>query len=125
MVYGVLADAVVLLHFGFLAYVIFGGFLAWRWRRAIVPHVVAAFWGFVAVAASVTCPLTYVENHFRRLDNRPPLRGTGFIDHYIEGVLYPERYTALLQAAAAVVVVASWLGAFVRWRATGRAPVAR
>ncbi len=43
--------------------------------------------------------------------------GTGFIDHYIEGALYPERYTGLLQALVGAAVVLSWCGILVRHRA--------
>ena len=45
-----------------------------------------------------------------------PLSGPGFIDHYIEGVLYPQEYTQLIQAAAALVVLGSWLGLRIRLR---------
>jgi hypothetical protein len=49
-VYQLLAELVMLLHFGFLAYVTLGGFLAyvtlggflaWRWPWLVAPHVVA------------------------------------------------------------------------------------
>jgi hypothetical protein len=39
----------------------------------------------------------------------------GFIDTYVEGVLYPQRYVAEARAVAAVVVLVSWVG-FVRRR---------
>jgi Protein of Unknown function (DUF2784) len=45
MGYQLLAELVMLLHFGFLAYVALGGFLAWRRPWLIVPHVGAAVWG--------------------------------------------------------------------------------
>lgn len=112
----VLADAVMLVHFAFLVFVVIGGFLAWRWPRLIWVHVPAAVWGFSTVAFSLPCPLTDVEDWARDRAGQAQLSGTGFIDHYIEGVLYPDRYTALLQGLVGIAVVASWLGFTVRRR---------
>lgn len=108
------ADAVMLVHFAYLVLVVFGGFLALRWPQLIWLHVPAALWGFAVVVFSIGCPLTDVENWAREQAGEDRLAGSGFIDHYIEGVLYPERYTGLLQALAGAAVIASWT-AFV-WR---------
>ena len=108
--YALLADLVMFLHFTFLACVVFGGFLALKWPRLIWAHVLLVAWGFLTVAFSIRCPLTDVEDWARTRAGEPMLTGTGFIDHYIEGVLYPEDDTRLVQAAAAVVVAASWVG---------------
>jgi hypothetical protein len=113
MAYEWLATIVLCAHFAFLAYVILGGFLAWRWPRAFWPHLAAAAWGLAVVAIPLTCPLTNVEDWARRKAGEQGLGDVGFIDRYIEGVLYPERYTRLLQVAVAVVVLGSWLGAVV------------
>ena len=111
MAYKWLATLVLSAHFAFLAYVILGGFLAWRWPRAFWPHLVVAAWGLAVVAIPLTCPLTHLEDWARRRAGEQGLGEVGFIDRYIEGVLYPERYTRLLQVAVAVVVLGSWLGA--------------
>jgi Protein of Unknown function (DUF2784) len=107
--YRVLTTAILGLHFAFVAYAVFGGFLAWRWPRLIWPHLAAGAWGFVVIAASLTCPLTYAEDWSRQRAGEPALT-RGFIDRYIEGVVYPERLTAVMQALAATAVVASWIG---------------
>ena len=112
--YGVLADAVVVLHFAFLAFVVAGGLLAWRWPWLIWPHLVAAGWGALIIVFSINCPLTFLEDEFRARAGEPELAG-GFIDTYVEGVIYPERYVAEVRVLVAVVVLASWLG-FVRRR---------
>jgi hypothetical protein len=114
MGYRVLVTAILTVHFAYLAYVILGGFLAWRWPRAFWPHLVAAAWGLAVVGIPLTCPLTTAENWARRRAGSTALT-KGFIDRYIEGVLYPERYTRLLQVLVAVLVLGSWLGAFL-WR---------
>ena len=107
--YGVLIDAVVVLHFAFLAFVVVGGLLAWRWPWLIWPHLAAAGWAALIVAFSLQCPLTHVENALRVRAGEPQLAG-GFIDTYIEGVLYPQRYIAEARALVALVVLVSWLG---------------
>lgn len=123
MGYRLLADAVMTLHFGFIAYVVLGGFLAWRWAWMLAPHMVAVGWGALTVAfpATVICPLTAWEDGARRAAGEQGLPPSGFIDHYIENVVYPDRYTALLQALAAAVVLVSWLGAWTRVRRRSRA----
>jgi hypothetical protein len=38
----------------------------------------------------------------------PPLGPSGFIDHYITGVIYPDWGTGYVQAAVLAAVIASW-----------------
>ena len=83
--YRLLATLVMLVHF---AFVVFGGVVAWRWPRVIWAHLLVAGWGFSTVAFSIRCPLTDVENWARARGGEAELTGTGFIDHYIEGVLF-------------------------------------
>ena len=40
--YRLLADLTMLVHFTFLAFVVFGGFLAWNWPRVIWSHLLTA-----------------------------------------------------------------------------------
>ncbi len=114
MGYRVLADVVMVLHFGFLLFVVFGGFLAWRWPRALVVHLVAAVWGALVITFPIDCPLTTAENYFHALAGEEGLPPSGFIDRYIENVLYPEEYTVALRWLVAAVVLFSWAGAV--WR---------
>lgn len=120
--YGVLATATMLLHFAVLAYLVVGGFLAWRWRWAIGPHLAMAAWGFSSVAFGLNCPLTYVEDWARRRAGGSGL-ATGFIDHYLTNVIYPGRYVAVAQAVVAAVVLTSWVGVVRRWRRPSGSPV--
>jgi len=107
--YRLLVPTILVVHFAFLAYVVFGGFLAWRWRAAIWPHLAAAAWGLLIVFNAVDCPLTWAENWARR---RAGDRGydQGFIDTYVTGVLYRARYLTQMRLLVAAVVLVSWVG---------------
>ena len=92
------ADVVVFLHAAFVFFVLFGGLAVLRWRRLAWLHIPAALWGAAIEIGGWACPLTYLENYFRRLGG-----GTGygvtFIEHYLEPILYPlglTRHTQLL-----------------------------
>jgi hypothetical protein len=114
-----LVTVILAVHFAYLGYVVVGGFLAWRWPRMFWPHLAAAAWGLAVVGIPLTCPLTTAENWARRRAGQTQ-QTAGFIDRYIEGVLYPERYTVLLQVLAGAMVVGSWAGAYLYRRHTRR-----
>ncbi len=118
MFYSVLADAALLAHAAFLAYLVLGGFLAWRWPRTIWPHLGVVLWGLGSVVIGYDCPLTAVEDWARRGAGQSALSDGGFIDHYLTGVVYPEELLVAAQVCAFVVVVVSWLG--LAWRSRQR-----
>jgi hypothetical protein len=115
MDYRLLVSAVLVAHFAFLAYVVLGGLPAIRWPRLFWPHLAAAAWGLVVITFPVACPLTGAEDWARRRAGEAALT-RGFIDRYIEGVLYPARYAGLLHVLVALVVLGSWLLVYRRWR---------
>jgi Protein of Unknown function (DUF2784) len=117
---GVLADVVMLAHFGFLLFLALGGFAAWRFRWVIVPHVAAVGWAVLSVAG-VECPLTGWEDGLRRLAGEDGLPN-GFIDTYVTGVVYPQDHLLAAQLVVATLVAVSWVGLVVRSR---RADVSR
>lgn len=121
MGYRILIALVLALHFGFLGYLVVGGFVAWRWPRTVWLHLAVAGWGVLVVAAELNCPLTVIEHWARRRAGETGV-GQGFIDRYIEGVLYPERYAAVAQGVVAVLVVVSWLGLARQLNAARRSP---
>ena len=119
MGYRILAEVVMVTHLVFLGYLTFGGFLAWRWPWSFWPHLLVASWGIIAVTIGVECPLTYAEDRLRELAGQPGLP-TGFIDHYIEGVIYPEHYTIGIRWLMAAMVAISWTGLVIRRRRPNR-----
>lgn len=104
MLYRLGAEAVLLLHFSFIAFVLFGALLALRWRWVVLAHLPAAAWGCFVELTGRICPLTYVENDLR---SRAGLSGysEGFIEHYLLPVIYPAGLTRHVQFALAGLVV--------------------
>ncbi|SDI08919.1 DUF2784 domain-containing protein [Nonomuraea jiangxiensis] len=114
MMYRLLADAAMVVHFTFLLYLAVGGFVAWRWRRAIWAHLPVVGWGVLSIVTGVECPLTLAEDWARRTAGLEGLPAGGFIDHYIEGVIYPEEYTNLARLGVAVLILFSYVGYVLR-----------
>lgn len=105
-----LAELTMAVHFVVLAYIVLGAYLAWRWLRLIFVHLPFALWGLGIATLGFTCPLTALED---RLRDRTA--GPGFIEQYVDGVLYPEQYLALSRIVAATVVVVGHAGTAILW----------
>lgn len=104
LVYLVLADLVVVVHFLFVAFALLGGLLVLRWPRMIWIHLPAAVWGVLIEMAGWICPLTPLEQYLRREAGLPPYEG-GFLAHYLLPLLYPEELTRETQWLLAGVVL--------------------
>lgn len=110
----------VAVHYAAMAYIVGGGFLAWRWRWARWPHLVMIGWAVLSLLWSgAVCPLTWLEDLLRHIQGEGDLQG-GFVDTYLTGVIYPAdaEHTAL--AVSTAIVLVSWVGAFLKWRVAGR-----
>jgi len=98
MLYRLLADVVLLGHFAFVAFVVFGGLLVLRWPKLGWVHLPAALWGILIEYAGWICPLTPLENNLRERGGEAGYAG-GFIEHYLTAVLYPSGLTRGAQVA--------------------------
>src|SRR5256714_13223552 len=105
MVYRALADCVVLLHAGFVAFVLLGGFLAWRWGALVWVHAPAALWGAAIEYGGWTCPLTPLENALRARAGIEGYQG-GVVGHYVIPPPYPAGLTRPPPAAPGTPVMA-------------------
>jgi len=111
------ADLVVLLHFGFVLFVIAGGLLVLRWRRLMPLHLATVIWGAAIEFGGWICPLTPLENHLRDLAGGNGYEG-GFVEHYVVPVLYPAALTRSAQfVLGALVVVVNAAVYWMIWRA--------
>ena len=90
------ADLVVILHAAFVLFVLLGGLAALRWRNLVWFHLPAALWGAIIELGGWICPLTYLENYFRRMSGGAGY-GVTFIERYLEPILYPLGLTRHVQ----------------------------
>ena len=111
-----LADAVVLAHAGFIAFVVAGGPLVFRHPRIAWLHVPAVAWAAFIEFSGGLCPLTPLENALRRAGGDAGY-ASGFIDHYLIPLIYPSGLTPGIQVAIGVAVVALNLAVYaIAWR---------
>ena len=103
--YRALAGAVVVLHLGFVLFVMLGGLAVRRWPRLVWAHLPAVAWGIWIEASGRICPLTPLENHLRELGSEAGYQG-GFVEHYLLPALYPEALTRSVQWSLAALVLA-------------------
>jgi len=104
MLYRLAADALVVVHLGFIIFVVIGGFLAWRWRRVAWIHLPVACWGALIEFFGWVCPLAPLENDLRRLAGDFGYEG-GFIEHYVIPVIYPAQLTVQIQIGLGFMVL--------------------
>ncbi len=105
MAWRILADLLVTFHLAFAAFIIFGGFLTWKWRYAAFAHLPALAWGFWIELSGRICPLTPLEIHLRDLAGEAGYQG-GFLDHYVVSLLYPPWLTRPGQWVLAALLLA-------------------
>jgi uncharacterized protein DUF2784 len=124
----VAADAVVLLHFAFILFVLFGAAFVLRWNRMAWLHLPAVVWGACVEFFGWICPLTPIEQQLRELAGQQQY-SEGFVEHYVVPVMYPAGLTPTIQLWLGIVVVAvnAALYAFVllRWRGRRQPAVGR
>ena len=111
MIYRVLADLVLLAHLGFVLFVVLGGLLVLRWPRIALVHLPAAAWGVLIEYTGWICPLTPLEKSFRARGGEAGYSG-GFIQHYIQPLLYPNGLTRGTQLVLGSLVLLVNLAAY-------------
>lgn len=99
-----LADLVVVLHFTFVLFVIFGGLLVLRWPRLAYLHLPVAVYGALIEFFGWVCPLTPLEKRLRESAGLEGYEG-GFVEHYILPVLYPSGLTRGVQLVLGSLVI--------------------
>ena len=121
MPYLVLADALLLVHVVFVAFVVVGqllilagGVMSWSWVRGFkfrVAHIAAI--GIVVVQSwfGIVCPLTTWEMALRAKAGASTYAGS-FIAHWLGELLYyqaPQWVFALAYTLFGALVLASWV----------------
>lgn len=104
MFYQILAEIVLGIHFLFIVYVVLGALLVLKWHWTAFIHIPAALWGALIMFMGWICPLTPLENRFRRLAGGEGYE-EGFIERYIWPIVYPDALTRELQIYLGIGVV--------------------
>lgn len=111
MIYLILADLVMLLHFVFIIFAVLGALLVARWPRLIWLHLPTALWALGIEFYGGICPLTPLENWLRIQGGKADFSGS-FIQHYIGAVIYPGEMTTTLRIMLGLGLLAINLGLY-------------
>lgn len=95
MPYHLLANLVMLLHFGFILFAVLGALLVARWPRLAWLHLPAALWAVAIEFYGGVCPLTPLENWLRAKGGAAGYEES-FIEHYLGAIIYPGEFPATL-----------------------------
>lgn len=104
MPYQIAADLLVILHLGFICFVLFGGLLVLKWRWLLWVHIPAVIWGVLIEFQGWICPLTPLEMWFRQAGGEAGYTG-GFVEHYILPIIYPAGLTWNIQWQLGLLVI--------------------
>jgi Protein of Unknown function (DUF2784) len=99
---------VAVLHFAYLLYAVFGGFLGLLGNSWLLAHLVSSAWAITVTATTSTCPLTWAEKWLIGQSGGVPYDGS-FIGYYLEGAIYPVGYDGHVWYAGAVVVLSAYV----------------
>ena len=111
MIFRVLGDLVLVLHLAFVLFVVLGGLLVPRRPAVMALHIPAAVWGVLIELTGWICPLTPLENSLRVRGGELGYSG-GFIQHYIQPLLYPSGLTRGTQIVLGTLVLILNLSAY-------------
>ena len=120
--YSLIADTILVIHFAFVVFVVFGfmlilvGLLArWSWiRNRIFRFTHLAAVGYVVLQAWLgqLCPLTIWENELRRRAGQSDYTET-FVEHWLHEILFyqaePWVFTTIYTCFGALVVLVWFL----------------
>ncbi len=125
MIHRLLADAVLVLHLGFILFVVLGGFLVLRRPRLAWLHVPVFLWGAAIEFGGWVCPLTPLEKWLRERGGEVAYAG-GFVEHYVTALIYPAGLTRNIQLliGAGVLAINAVIYLKLRQRRRARSQVA-
>lgn len=116
MLPSLLADLVLVVHAAFVLFVAGGAFLVLRRRAVAWAHVPCALYGAAIEFFGWTCPLTPLEARLRRAAGQAGYEGS-FIEHYLQGILYPAGWAEIhVWLGVAVLVGNGAIYGWIVWR---------
>ena len=102
--YSLAADLILIVHFAFIFFVVFGALLFFVATKIVFIHIPAFIWvSYIELTHSI-CPLTYLENWFLHKANLITYSG-GFIQNYLVPIVYPVNITKDLQIFLGIGII--------------------
>jgi hypothetical protein len=102
--HNVLADIVMVIHFAFVLFVLFGALLALRWPIVKWVHIPSVVWSIWIQFTGGFCPLTPLEIWLREKSGEGGY-DTGFIEYYIGALIYPGEIPPMAHAILGVFLL--------------------
>ena len=96
MSFKLLADVVLLFHIIFILFVILGGLLTIKWKKAAGIHLPLLLWGIMIEYFGWICPLTPLENSLRAKGGGTSYESS-FVEYYLLPLIYPGQLTRHIQ----------------------------
>ena len=102
--YELAADLILIVHFVFILFVVFGALLFFVIKKIVFIHIPALIWeSYIELTHSI-CPLTYLENWFLNKANLT-IYSEGFIQNYLAPIVYPTDLTKDLQIYLGITLI--------------------
>ena len=102
--YELAADLILIVHFIFIIFVVFGALLFFVVKKIVFIHIPAFIWGSYIELTHSICPLTYLENWFLHKANLTTY-SEGFIQNYLVPIVYPVSLTKDLQIYLGIALI--------------------
>ena len=99
-----LAILILLLHFSFILFAIFGALLILKFKKIIYFHIPAVAWGAYIELSHSICPLTHLENYFLKKAGKDQY-SIDFIENYVFKIIYPPVLNYEIQTYLGVILI--------------------
>ena len=103
--YEIAANLILIVHFIFILFVIFGALLFFASTKIIFIHIPAFIWGSYIELTNSICPLTYLENWLLQKANLTTY-SESFIQNYLLPIVYPANLTKDIQTYLGITLIA-------------------
>ena len=102
--YEIAANLILIVHFIFILFVVFGALLCFASTKIIFIHIPAFIWGSYIELTNSICPLTDLENWFLQKANLTTY-SEGFIQNYLVPIVYPVNLTKYIQIYLGIALI--------------------
>ena len=104
MFYKLGADSVVLIHFLWIIFLIFGAFFGKKYRAVKIFHISGLCFAVILQIFGWYCPLTYLEIWLRQKKDPLLTYNDSFIIHYVEKLIYIDLSPGIIFVLTVILV---------------------